>query len=70
MKTNHRPIFRADAVRRYIQSQHKTVLPRFICPRTFFYLWILLGLLFLAGSFVTSLVRVTFAAGQLRGVCP
>jgi hypothetical protein len=27
-------------------------------------------LLFLAGSFVTSLVRVTFAAGQLRGVCP
>jgi hypothetical protein len=32
-------------------------LPRFVCPRTFLYLWILLGLLLLAGGFVTWFAR-------------
>jgi hypothetical protein len=68
MRANVRPIFRADAVRRYIQSQQKAVLPRFICPRTFLCLWILLGLLFLAGGIVTSHLAATFADGQVRGV--
>jgi hypothetical protein len=53
----HRSIFRTDAIRRYAQDQSKAVLPRFVCPRTFLCLWILLGLLFLAGSYVTWVAR-------------
>jgi hypothetical protein len=52
----HRPIFRTDAVRRYMQNQQKPVLPRFVYPRALLYLWILLGLLFLAGGFVSRLI--------------
>jgi hypothetical protein len=59
----HRSIFRRDAIRRYAQAQDKAVLPRFVCPRTFLCLWILLGLLFLAGSYVTWV-----AHGLLLGV--
>lgn len=62
MKNNH-PIFRADAVRRYLEGQHRAVLPRLVCPRTFLYLWILLALLLLAGGLMTW-----FASGpQLMG---
>ena len=57
MKGDHRSIFRADAVRRYVQSQQRAVLPRFVCPRTFLYLWILLGLLLLTGGLVTWFAR-------------
>jgi len=52
-----RSIFRRDAIRRYAQAQGKAVLPRFVCPRTFLCLWMLLGLLFLAGSYVTWVAR-------------
>lgn len=52
-----RSIFRARAVRRYAETQQKTVLPQFICPRAFLYLWILLGVLLLAGGLVTWLAR-------------
>jgi hypothetical protein len=64
MEGNHRPIFRADAVRRYIQSQQRAVLPRLICPSTFLYLWILLGLLLLAASLVTWLARGPLFVGE------
>ncbi len=47
MTGEHRSIFRADAVRRYIQSQQRTTLPRLVRPRIFLYLWFLLGLLLL-----------------------
>jgi hypothetical protein len=53
----HRSIFRTEAILRYAQNQSKAVLPRFVCPRTFLCLWILLGLLFLAGSYVTWVGR-------------
>ena len=52
MKNAHH-IFRTDAVRRYIEGQQRAVLPRLVCPRTFLYLWILLGLLLLAGGLMT-----------------
>lgn len=45
MKDSRRSIFRDDAVRRYVESREKTVLPRLVSPRTFIYLWFLLGLL-------------------------
>lgn len=53
MKLPQRSIFRTEAVRRYIQDQQEAVLPQFLCPRTFLYLWIFLVLLLVAGCFVT-----------------
>jgi hypothetical protein len=41
-------------VRRYVESQEKFVLPRLISPKTFFYLWALVGLL-AASSVITWL---------------
>lgn len=64
MKSNNRSIFRAEAIRRYLQDQHKTVLPQFIRPRMFVYLWILLGFLLLAETFVASLVRIQLLRGE------
>lgn len=43
-------IFRAEAVQHYARSQAKAVLPRLVCPRTFLYLWLLLGTLVVAGT--------------------
>ena len=62
-----RRIFRTGAVRRYIQNHQKTVVPRLICPRTFLCLWILLGLLCLAGTLAASHLLPLWA-GQSRGV--
>jgi hypothetical protein len=67
MTVSHRSIFRAEAVRRYIQNHEEAVLPRLICPRTFLYLWILLGLLLAAGGFVTGLVRGRLLAPPTAG---
>jgi hypothetical protein len=53
----HRSIFRTDAIRRYAQDQSKAILPRFVCPRTFLYLWILLGLLLLGATYVVWVAR-------------
>jgi hypothetical protein len=44
--TNH-SIFRPDAMQRYIQREEKQVLPQFVSPRIFLFLWALLGLLIL-----------------------
>jgi len=42
-------LFREQALQRYIQQKEKTVLPQWISPPIFLFLWILLGLLILAG---------------------
>jgi hypothetical protein len=68
MASGNRLIFRAEAVRRYIQNQQKAVLPQFFCPRAFLYLWLLLGLLLLGAGLVTSRIDHTLAAGQSIGV--
>jgi hypothetical protein len=57
MTGSQRPIFRTQAVQSYIQNHEEAVLPRLICTRTFLYLWILLGLLLVAGCFVAGLVQ-------------
>jgi hypothetical protein len=44
-KTANRPIFRDEALRRYIERQEQTTLPRFGSPRIFACLWALLALL-------------------------
>ena len=68
MRTENCQIFRADAVRQYIQQQQKAELPRFLCRRTFIYLWILLALLLIAGGVVIALFRGSlFTAGGRTG---
>jgi hypothetical protein len=49
MRDTNRSIFRADAVRRYMQGREKAVLPQLPSPSTFLFLWILLGLLLASG---------------------
>lgn len=63
MQDANRSIFRTDAIRRYVQSREEPVLPRFISPPVFIYLWILLGLL-VAGGFITWFAQVpVYASG-------
>jgi hypothetical protein len=50
-------IFRPEAVRRYIESQEKAVLPRLVSPRAFAGLWAL---------FALSLALLAAAAGLAR----
>src|SRR5262245_37387860 len=50
MKSDTTQIFRADAARRYMESQAKPVLPRLVSPPVFICLWILLGLLVIGGG--------------------
>lgn len=50
MQSDTTRIFRADAARRYVESQEKTVLPRLVAPPVFAGLWMLLGLLVLGGG--------------------
>jgi hypothetical protein len=63
MTRPQRSIFRADAVRRYIEGREEAILPRFVSPRTFLFLWFLLGL-FLASGFAAWLTEVpVYASG-------
>ncbi len=42
-------IFRPDAIRNYVESKEKSVLPRLVSPRSFIFLWVLLSLTVVAG---------------------
>jgi hypothetical protein len=44
-----RTIFRDKALQQYEQSRNKTVLPRYVSPPVFVFLWVLLALLAIAG---------------------
>jgi len=58
-----RTIFRNNAVQAYLQGRQETVLPRFVSPRTFLFLWALLALL-VAGGFMAWLTEVpVYASG-------
>lgn len=57
MKYLYRSIFREEAIRRYVESKEKAVLPRLVSPQTFAYLWFLLGLLSVS-SLVAWFTRV------------
>ena len=61
VKGAYRPIFRASAVQRYLQSQERAALPRIACPRIISYLWIVLGLLLVAGGCASWSVHVAMA---------
>jgi hypothetical protein len=49
-----RMIFRPTAVQRYRERQNEVILPHLISPRIIVYLWILLGLLGIAGCLAWS----------------
>lgn len=56
-------IFRDEAVRRYVESREKSVLPRIVSPQTFLYLWSLLGLL-AASSIIAWFTKIpVYASG-------
>ncbi|WP_096588056.1 hypothetical protein [Calothrix sp. NIES-2098] len=58
-----RSIFREDAVRRYLEGREKSILPRLVSPRTFIYLWFMLGLLGMS-SIIAWLTKVpVYASG-------
>jgi hypothetical protein len=50
----HQSIFRANALKHYLQSGEKTALPRFINLPTALLLWLLLALLLLEGALAWS----------------
>lgn len=58
-----RSIFRTEAVRRYVESRDKSVLPRLVSPPTFFYLWSLLGLLTASTAIAWSVKIPVYTSG-------
>ena len=64
MATSKRSIFRNKALKQYAQSKEKDILPRFVAPPVFLFLWILPGLL-LVSVVVAWLGQIpTFVAGS------
>lgn len=64
MSQTRPPIFRESAMKRYMQRQEKDILPRFVSPRIFAYLWILLILMMLGGLLSWWTEIPTFASGS------
>lgn len=62
--SKQRSIFRNKALQYYAQSREKDVLPRFVAPPVFIFLWVLLGLLLVA-TLLAWLGQVpTYVAGS------
>jgi hypothetical protein len=68
MKTNNRPIFRPEAVRRYTEAREQSVLPKFVSPRIMVALWALVVLLILSGVAVWFTSTPVYASGLAIGV--
>jgi len=64
MKDTPNAIFRVAALRHYRQAREQAVLPRFVAPRVFLFLWILLGLLLLSGLAAWFVQVPVYASGQ------
>lgn len=66
---NVRPIFRDTAIKYYMQSREKTVLPRFISPPLFIFLWIFFALCIIAGILAWNIQIPTYvtSAGFVTG---
>jgi hypothetical protein len=68
MRSARRSIFRYEAIRRYAQGRGKAVLPRFVRPLTFVWLWVLLGLLLVAAGYLASSARERLVGGEASRV--
>jgi hypothetical protein len=62
-KTNNRPIFRPEAVRRYAEAREQSVLPKFVSPQIMVALWALVVLLILSGVAVWFTSIPVYASG-------
>ncbi len=62
-KTNNRPIFRPEAVRRYTEAKEQSVLPKFVSPRIMVALWTIVVLLILSGVAVWFTSTPVYASG-------
>jgi hypothetical protein len=62
-KTNNRPIFRPEAVRRYAEAREQPVLPKFVSPQIMVALWALVVLLILSGVAVWFTSTPVYASG-------
>jgi hypothetical protein len=63
MKTNNRPIFRPEAVRRYTEAREQSVLPKFVSPRIMVALWTIVVLLIFSGVAVWFTSTPVYASG-------
>ena len=63
MKTNNRPIFRPEAVRRYAEAREESVLPKFVSPRIMAALWAIVVLLIFSGVTVWFTSMPVYASG-------
>jgi hypothetical protein len=50
-------IFRDEALRRYVESQEKSVLPRLLSPKIFIYLWLLVALLIVGSILIWLAIK-------------
>jgi hypothetical protein len=59
-----RSAYRPEAVQRYMEGRERSVLPRFVSPRIFVCLWLLLGLLVASAVLAWFTEIPTYASGQ------
>jgi hypothetical protein len=59
-----RSIYRDKAIQKYIEKREKDILPHFVAPPVFLFLWILLGLLLAAGILAWFAQVPTYLAGS------
>ena len=59
-----RSAYRPEAVRRYMEGRERSVLPRFVSPRIFVCLWLLLGLLVASAVLAWFTEIPIYASGQ------
>jgi len=60
--SNVRPIFRDAAIKYYMQSREKSVLPRFVSPPVFTLLWLFFALCIIAGVLAWNIQIPTYVA--------
>jgi hypothetical protein len=63
MTKAERSIFRDEAIKSYMGRREKDVLPHLVAPPVFLFLWILLGLLLIAGLLAWSAQIPTYQTG-------
>ncbi len=59
-----RSIFRTSAINHYIQKREKDILPRLVTPPVFLFLWVLFGLLMIAGLLAWWTEVPTYVTGS------
>lgn len=60
--SNVRPIFRDAAIKYYMQSREKSVLPRFVSPPVFILLWVFFALCISAGILAWNIQVPTYVS--------